>query len=144
MNVSGGDKLTKKLADISNSMKGDLEVGFFEGETYPDGTSLPTVAAQNEFGDPAKKIPPRPFFRTTISKNSDEWGNLVAKAAKFYNYDEKQVLSVLGQKIKEQIQDSIRSWDSPPNAPRTIEKKGFNNPLVDTRQLLNSPEYKVK
>ena len=61
-----------------------LNVGFFEGATYPhsngssagnpypDGTPVAAVAAFNEFG--TDRIPPRPFMRQTIAKNQAAWG----------------------------------------------------------------------
>ncbi|MGP2516376.1 hypothetical protein [Yersinia sp. 2545 StPb PI] len=50
--VTGGDKLQKYLEELAKNLsKGDeLKVGFLEGSTYPDGTSVPMVAAVNEFG----------------------------------------------------------------------------------------------
>jgi hypothetical protein len=50
--VKGGGKLAAKLRELAEKVKnpGTLEVGFLEGSTYPDGTSLPLVAATQEFG----------------------------------------------------------------------------------------------
>jgi hypothetical protein len=52
----GGDKLAAKLKEISDRVaaaKG-IRVGFLEGATYEDGTSLPVVAAVQEFGGTIK------------------------------------------------------------------------------------------
>lgn len=49
---SGGEELQKYLAGIAESAAkaSDLKVGFLEGSTYDDGTSVPMIAAVNEFG----------------------------------------------------------------------------------------------
>lgn len=51
-------------------------VGWFEGKRYPSsdgGELVAEVAAQNEFGNPAKRIPPRPTMRPTIRKQKNNW-----------------------------------------------------------------------
>ena len=47
MEISGGDKLAKYLGDLSSKINGPatLRVGFLAGGTYPDGTSIPMIAA---------------------------------------------------------------------------------------------------
>ena len=51
--LSGGDKLEKVLATTVAKLRNEhdtVRVGFLEGSTYPDGTSVPMVAAVQEFG----------------------------------------------------------------------------------------------
>ncbi|WP_277963896.1 hypothetical protein [Pseudomonas sp. RIT-To-2] len=50
--MAGGEALQKYLEGIAESLtkSSGLKVGFLEGSTYPDGTSVPMVAAVNEFG----------------------------------------------------------------------------------------------
>ena len=141
INLSGGDKLQAKLAEMGKRMSGRLDVGFFEGETYPDGTSVPTVAFWNEFG--TSEIPSRPFFRAMIAEKSPAWGSILGKSAEANNFDGQESLSTLGQVMKEQLSGSINGWTVPSNAPSTIAKKGFDKPLIDSGQLLRAPEYKV-
>jgi hypothetical protein len=132
----GGEKLQHVLAEIGSSMEGSVSVGFLGGATYPDGTNVAQVAFWNEFG--TARIPPRPFFRTMIANESPGWGVLMQKAAKHYDYSGKAVLKFMGEKITEQLQSSITGWQTPPNAPSTIAKKGFNNPLSDTNHMHDS------
>lgn len=141
--LSGGGKLEQALADIVKRMKGAVNVGFLEGATYPDsGLPVAQVAFWNEFG--TTKIPPRPFFRAMIAKESPGWSVLVGKAAAYYQYDGKMVLKLMGEKIAEQLQQSIVGWQEPPNAPYTVEQKGFNKPLIHTGHMQNSIGYEVK
>lgn len=144
--VSGGDKLQAYLEELAGNLaKGDeLKVGFLEGSTYPDGTSVPYVAAIQEFGSPAENIPPRPYFRNMIAENAPDWGDDITKVLKATNYDGNQTLSLMGERINGQLQDSIRNTNDPRNAASTIAKKGFDNPLIDTGHLLSGSSYEVK
>ena len=44
----------------------------------------------------------------------------------------------LGDRAALIIADKIRTMSSPPNAPATIKRKGFNNPLVETGTMQDS------
>lgn len=142
MELKGGDKLAKALSDIGGKMTGSVRVGFLEGANYPDGTPVAAVAFWNEFG--TLNIPPRPFFRTTIDEKSSAWGGRLAKAATHYDYDGGQVLELMGQTMAEDIQQSINGWTDPGNAQSTIDKKGFDKPLIDTGDMLRSVDYEVQ
>ncbi len=49
--VKGGEKIKKILMELGNIKDGSyVETGFFDESTYPDGTSVATVAFINEFG----------------------------------------------------------------------------------------------
>ncbi|MDJ0023113.1 hypothetical protein QM543_07430 [Pantoea eucrina] len=143
---SGGDALQKRLAELARSL-GDaktLRVGFLEGSTYPDGESVAMVAAANEFGDPGMNRPPRPFFRRMIEENSPQWGDDIGKIAVAVKYDASTLFPLMGERIKEQLQNSIREFTEPALAPPTVARKGFEKPLIETSHMLNSVDYDVK
>lgn len=143
---SGGEALEKRLAELAESL-GDsktLRVGFLEGATYPDGESVAMVAAANEFGDPGMNRPPRPFFRRMIEEKSPQWGDDISKIAVSVKYDASTLFSLMGERIKEQLQSSIREFTDPALAPSTVAKKGFDKPLIETSHMLNSVDYDVK
>lgn len=140
--LKGGEKLEKALAAISDKMSGTLRVGFLEGATYPDGTSVAQVAFWNEYG--TTSAPARPFFRTMINRESPGWAILLGKAAEHYNYDGPTVLKFMGVKVAEDLQSSITGWQDPPNAKSTIRIKGFNKPLVHTNHMHDSVDFEVK
>lgn len=142
-NLSGGDKLARKLAEIAKGMApGKLDVGFMSGATYPDGTPVAQVAFWNEFG--TSRAPSRPFFRSMIAKESAGWPELLGKAAVSTGYNTRQTLGLIGEKINDDLKSSIVDWQDPPNAPGTIAKKGFNKPLIDTGDMLRSTTYQVR
>lgn len=143
---SGGEALEKKLAELAERLgeSKTLRVGFLEGATYPDGESVPMVAAANEFGDPAMNRPPRPFFRNMIADKSPQWGDDIGKIAVATNYNTSTLLPLMGERIKDQLQGSIRDFYDPPLSPYTIKKKGNDKPLIETSHMLNSVDYDIK
>ena len=143
---SGGDALQKRLAELAQSLgeAKTLRVGFLEGATYPDGESVAMVAAANEFGDPGMNRPPRPFFRRMIEDKSPQWGDDIGKIAVAVKYDASTLFPLMGERIKEQLQASIREFTDPALAPSTVARKGFDKPLIETSHMLNSVDYDVK
>jgi hypothetical protein len=127
------------------------------------------VAAINEFGAPAKGIPPRPFFRTMVAEKSDEWGPKLAYILDKTGGDAKQSLGELGKDIMVDLKQSIVDTNSPANSPVTdLLKQRFpmggqtfadvmqarhdvangvsappGKPLVQTGRMLNSVEERV-
>lgn len=133
------DALDKAASSFENLQ---LKVGFLEGSTYDGVIPVPMVAATNEFGNPANNQPPRPFFRNAISNHEAEWQEAAARFIE--NGDEtRDVLSLLGEVIVDDIKESIRTLDAPPLSPVTIARKGFDKPLIDTSNMLNSVSYEV-
>ena len=133
------DALDKAASSFENLQ---LKVGLLEGATYPDGTPVPMVAATNEFGNPANNQPPRPFFRNAIANHESEWQEATAKLIE-NGGEVRDALSLLGEIIVDDIKESIRTLDSPPLSPVTIARKGFDKPLIDTSNMLNSVSYEV-
>jgi hypothetical protein len=108
-----------------------------------DLVTIAEVAFWNEYG--TSNIPERSFIRATIDANRKR---LERETQKLYRkvvdgkIDTKKALDMLGLRIQEMIKQTILEQNDPPNAPSTVERKGFNNPLVDSRQLWRSIAYK--
>jgi hypothetical protein len=146
--ISGGDKLAARLKELSAGLKkgASVQIGFLEGATYPDGTSVPMVAAIQEFGAPAAGIPPRPFFRTMIAAKSDGWGDAAAQSLKATDFDAAKTLALVGEGIKGQLQQSIAELTSPPLSPVTLmlRKMRADNPsLVVTGSTVGEAARRV-
>lgn len=172
--IKGGEKLQAYLDALAQKLKQKktLTVGFLEGATYPDGTSVPMVAAIQEFGAPKVGIPPRPFFRNAVSKHSGEWPKQIVQQLVKTNYDINLTLNRMGAVIKGEVQDSIRDLQTPPLSPVTLMIRQIvgpngtatfadvlearrrvaagevasgvsTKPLVWTGNLLNSVDWKV-
>lgn len=132
--------LKRALSKYRKSMP-SVRVGVLEDATYPNGTSVAQAAFNNEYG--TDRIPARPFFRTTVSNNRENWINHVKQFVYIHGSNGK-ALGLVGEIMKNNIVESILAWEAPPNAPLTIKKKGFNAPLRDTMQLTRSITYEVK
>jgi hypothetical protein len=55
-----------------------------------------------------------------------------------------RVLEQLGEQMAEDLVDSLTELTSPPNAPTTVAKKGFDDPLIETGQLRNAIDWDLR
>ena len=138
--------MVKRVGSLSaalskyKEMNASVRVGVLENATYPDGTPVAMVAFWNEYG--TRTSPVRAFFRTTVSEQKKNWVLSVQNLMKMHN-DPKQVMGLIGVNIQEQLVHSINTWSDPPNAPYTIEKKGFDAPLRDTTRMSKSISIEI-
>lgn len=137
--MSVAAKVESKLKEIASRMSGSVEVGFLEGN-YPDGTPIAAVAFWNEFGASG---PPRPFFRGMIAKESPLWPDKVASEAKRTNNDGPKVLAAMGLEIQGALIQSIKDFTTPALAQSTIDRKGFDKPLIEDAIMVNHTGYRV-
>ena len=145
--------MSDKVMDFLNSVAKQLEsqslyVGFVDGATYPDGTSVASVAIENEFGVPEKNQPARPFFRNAIALKQSEWSDIMGRGLRS-GQSVQNVLEVMGAVIAGDVRDSIISLVDPALADYTIEqrqKRGNDStkPLEDTKTMLNDVSYEVR
>lgn len=141
-------KILDFLEQVGKTLESkQVKVGFVDGATYPEGESVAQVAADNEWGDPRKNRPPRPFFRNAISEKSTEWAATVGRGIRA-GIDTSQVLEVVGAQIKGDVQESIATLMEPALAPLTIElrqERGNQStkPLVDTKVMIGDVNYEV-
>ena len=146
--ITGGKKIEailKKAEQNKGKRVGELKVGFFPSAKYPDAdqTSVATIAAIQEFGL-GTGTPERPFFRQSIAiieeglpkqlKGLIDPTTMTVDAA---------TAGRIGAFAVGVIQDRIRAFQDPANAPATIKSKGSDSPLQDTDKMLNSVDYEV-
>ncbi len=116
------------------------KVGWLGGKNYPDGTPVAMIAAQNEFGNPAKNIPPRPFVRPAIAENENQWKELAAQGANKTlegKITAEDVMLALTQAAHNAVSKNIATLTSPALKPATLaarRRRGNSNtkPLTDT------------
>lgn len=138
-------KRDMKILDGSSVMVGVTNPNLnHPGKGNSRSNTVAEVAFFNEFG--TARIPERSFIRSTMDEKRSEFEatrdrllNLVVDQ----RIDVKTALTALGFRVSQEIKAKIVRLNSPPNAPSTIAKKGFNNPLIDTRFMLNSIDFKV-
>lgn len=143
--IRGGDKLSAALSAIAQGLSKaeTLRVGFLEGGTDQEGTSIPMKAAILDGGAPSRGIPPRPFFRNMVAEKSPEWPEAIAGLLKANDYDAAKALDITGQAIEGQLRQSIIDTNTPPLAPATIAAKGFDKPLIEHSDMINAVAHEV-
>ncbi len=157
----------KLLNAIQRLEKKSVAVGWFEKSHYDDGTQVATVAAQNEFGNPNKNIPARPFMRPTLIKDKKKWEKLTTDGAKKILKGEltiDNVLNFLGQQVTKDIKDTISKIYHPALAERTILARierssklsrikgpiksatlgSVTKPLIDTGVMFNTITHELR
>lgn len=149
--IRGGGRIKAYLTQLESNIQDSqsVRVGFLEGATYPDGTPVAQVAAVQEFGslrktkDGRQWVRSRPFLRTAVATNKEEWAKVFGIALRRSGYSAATALATVGQQMVSDIQESIVGFSTPPNAPSTIRQKGYNNPLLRTRHMLRSVDAEV-
>lgn len=131
----------QKALGFLGGKQSKMEAGLLEGLSSPEAIFKGTV---NEFHPEY----PRPWFRTTMDKNADKYLRFlqveyVREMEKGLPGGDARIKEKLGKMIAADLSDAIDTWSDPPNRPRTVEKKGFNDPLVETYELAVSPTYRI-
>lgn len=92
-------------------------------------------------------IPARPFIRKTFIDYQKKYERYIRVGINEIIYKDgtgRRLLSKLGRTAVSDIRETTRRMYRPGNAPVTIEnKKGVNNPLVDTGLLQKKITYKI-
>ena len=118
-----------------------LTVGVPEGaENDRTGANVAEYATYNEFG--TATIPARPAFRQTIDTHLDEYVDDLADVL-LSGVAPEMALNQLGEQMAKDVSQSIRDWQTPPNADSTVAQKGENNPLIDTESYAKSIVHRV-
>lgn len=138
------DDLARRIDDMSKII---LSTGVLSGHFYPDGTSLAEVVVTQEFGDPRKRIPARPFMRPALK---DAKAAMASEALKQLNdgKEAEDVAVFLGAYLVGAMRKNIRDLHAPVLSPKTIKNRlarGVTSvkPLIDTGYMQASLQYRV-
>jgi len=143
-------QLKKTIQEIEHKQ---LRVGWGDTIKYDDGTSVAMIAAQNEFGNAAKSIPPRPFMRPAISAHKMTWSAKLAQGTKAVLNGKRsigEVFEAVGLLVAGDVRKQISLVTAPALKTATVmarlrgTKQGKSvkltaaKPLVHTGYMLNS------
>lgn len=133
------------LDRIRESVSGPsaVKVGFPEGRA---AGGVIERAVFNEFGT-SRGVPERPFFRNAMADNKTKYRAMTRAEARRILAGEATMASALGDlgiMAQGDIQQSIVSLRTPPNAPATIARKGSSNPLIDTGEMRQAVTYLIE
>ena len=108
------------------------------------------IFALLEHGAPGRNIPPRPVIRPALARESAREGaaaglrQAMAAAREGSMEGVSEGLAAAGAAGAEAIRAYIDAGVPPPNAPPTVARKGFNQPLVDTGELYSAFTYSIR
>ena len=136
-----------------------LKVGYPEGgkvappsqegsqhEPFKEMNEVASVACVHEYGSKSRNISARPTLAPAIDHNKDEISNKIREVdGKVIDGSIKiqAAWRMLGEMIVSMIKQQILTKFEPELKPRTIKRKGFDKPLMDRLQMLNTVQYKV-
>ena len=142
--------LLRIRAEIEDNGDLMLKTGVQEGEKSAKNPSLSLaqIGYINEFGDDndGRPIPPRPFIGGTFDQQRPKLEKMMAAAVRGITSGRVtiyQALGLIGQFLESRTQIYMERLKDPANAPFTVSQKGFDNPLINTRQLRNSIRWVV-
>ena len=149
LKIKGGANLESALKAIARKVEkpAKLRVGFLEDATYPNGTNVAMIAAIQNFGAPARGIPPRPFFSNMVKDQSPGWPKSLEANLKSTGYDATASMEMMGQGIASQLQDAIINTNEPPLSQITVMLRGMkaNDPsLVVTGKTVGQAAARVR
>lgn len=126
----------------------ELRTGFFSESVYgPENDNLPVAQVARDQEEGTVDIPTRPFIRVGFggALRSGKLNKEITAVVKSAIAGEGVVAQykILGPVLVKEMRQQIIDWDRPPNSPKTVEQKGFNDPLRDTDTMLNSVDYKI-
>lgn len=129
MTFTGGDKLMARLQAMADKLgrADEVQTGFLEGNTYPDGLNVAQAAFWSEYG--TKSSPPRPFFRNAIKVFKPTIGEVAAKVAKAADYDARLILGRMGEYMAGGVQESIIKLYEPRLSQLTIAIRQYQGPM---------------
>lgn len=130
------------------------KVGWFPSAVYEGGQPVAGVAQVQEFGSPARGIPPRLGMRTTATEKRDDWKHTVenlSRAAVQGKIEPDKVAEGIAMAAEGHIRETITKVTSPPLKQSTVDARkrrlanggkgaqaSIAKPLVDTAILLNT------
>lgn len=148
--LSGWNNLKKLLNQLD---KLQIETGFFPESQYgSENDNLPVaqVAAWQEFGTPFKigdHIPPRPFMREDFTfkmkSRNMRLGVITSLNRVLSGTAPREALKPMLKKCQDAMMDAIEERTSPMNDPETVDKKGFNDPLIEYDDMRDAVKAKI-
>ena len=121
--------------------------GYTRGRRTPGGVNIAGYAADNEFGVPSKKIPPRPFMTTSFDENLQIIEGFVTRQVGLVidgTIFPIEMLKRIGLVMEKNVKTKIRQIMIPKNSDYTIAIKKSKKPLIDTGAMINSIRYTYK
>jgi hypothetical protein len=142
VNVSPGG-LDGLIDSLSDGPKSVLVGVIDQTAKYATGTGIEEAALRNING--TVKIPARNWIEGFLQSHGKKYTSLLKKMARSIiskKVTSTSALAEIGRKAQSDMRKLIVDWSEPPNAPTTVKRKGFNDPLVHTKVLQKEIKWK--
>ena len=149
-NIKSDNSGLKEVLRACKELKKTIKVGYLTNNELADKAAKNHFGGSSRFDDGEKiEVPPRPFITHAI----DEFSGTILNSGNSFIEEEftrksvKDKMISVAQNARDAIKVSIEDvgeWSKfPHNSPRTVERKGFDQPLVDTGAMKNGVEYRI-
>lgn len=125
---------SSKVRGLSSKLRKateQLQVGWFEGAKYDDGTPVAGIAALQEFG--SKRAPARPFMRPATEDNRAKWVQAYYGAAQQWLNSSgtySSVLTTVGLVVQADVKSAIVGGNHQALSPVTLALRRLRNENV--------------
>lgn len=155
LDKSGLEAIKKKLKRLESQ---EVEWGFLGGTHSQAKMPYAQLAMILEFGGKSSDgytIPPRPAFRESVQelRHSRGFRDYVMRSLEKYltnspNASAKPFLQACGEYLEQSYRSSMINWHMngsqyQSNAAWTIAEKGFDQPYVESGELVQNVEYRI-
>lgn len=137
------------MKDINNKLssfptEAQIEVGILTPISYPDGQKVAQIASVQIHGSKRDHIPPRNFIAATHDDLKKKQKKFIKEYVinYFRNKNTENLVEELGITSANLLRSSIIEFKDPPNAPATIKRKGFDDPLIHTGLLRDTVDWR--
>lgn len=132
----GRGESKKLIRFVQQLSEVEVQVGFFDAENT-------RKAAANEYGVVDENVPERSFMRPVFKQAQGRAMRRFAGTLSRSLANPKAAMLVVGDVVREQIQQNIEDWPAD-NAPATVRKKGFNKGLIETGDMHNAVQVRAR
>lgn len=170
--IRDNNKIPQALKNIREINRRKVGVGYITGDDYDNGKiTVKGLARVHEFGVDIEvtpkmraffvykfgiglkkttthiRIPERSFLRNGADGATDDvllkCKQLIGRAI-LGNITVREFYEELGDTMAEEIKRYAIELERPENTPLTVENKGFDDPLIETGNMINSIEVIVR
>lgn len=150
----GWNNILKRVTELAATRVQVGAIGPDAKRTHPHraGTTWAVTIAEalliNEYGAGAGKshVPARAPMRRTFARANPAIQEMGARAARMviqFAGTGAQVMALMGRLGVDALRSTLAGPNPPSNAPRTVERKGFDHPLIWTGMLWESISHRV-
>ena len=149
VSLIGRQQVEQAMKELAQRLERDQRVlvGVPKGAgAYEDGLTIATIAAVNNFGSADGQIPARPFLQPAVEEGAPVYRRLaeiMLPKVLSGEMEMQTLLEQMGMLAEGHVKQKITDLRTPPNAQSTIDKKGSDNPLIDTGALRQSIRYVI-